>query len=601
MRNFRLTAAAALLTALIAGPSWSYTPGIYEASAQGMKGPVKVAVTFSKDAVTSVKVIEEKETAGIGTTAAAELPRQIVEAQSTKIDGLSGATVTSKAIFAAVEDCIRQAKGDPNQPARSTAPKHAGKTIEAAEDVVIIGSGFSGLAAAVNAAEHGARVTVLEKMSVTGGASAICGGQWAIMGTKLQKKKGVPYDPPQALVYDLIGNGHLKNDLTTLTMFAENSPRAADWAINRFKPKFIDQKLQYRAEFQFDRSLYLKGGCGPAYRKVEKAVRDLGIKIHTDTKAERLIVKDGRIVGVEAHKKDGTKYIFSSKAVLLATGGYGANKAMLIEPLKSALYYGPASATGDGHRMAQAVGAKLELMEFGKRYPNGVEAAPGVAKSIIQGNYRAWLQSGILVNNEGRRLINEKASNHDILTVLEKQKGGMLYLVMDQATWNGFRDGVHTLGITDEDLEKWLAENGRKAPIFAHGATLAEAAAAAGIDGRTLEKTVARYNELVKLGKDEDFGRPAAFMKAAISSEGPYYIVEQKPRFATTMGSVIVDENLQVLNQQGKPIPGLYAAGEIVNAVHGDDSSPGMNVAWGFTSGKVASESILKALGRLEK
>lgn len=182
-------------------------------------------------------------------------------------------------------------------------------------------------------------------------------------------------------------------------------------------------------------------------------MRDLGIKIHTDTKAERLIVKDGRIVGVEAHKKDGTKYIFSSKAVLLATGGYGANKAMLIEPLKSALYYGPASATGDGHRMAQAVGAKLELMEFGKRYPNGVEAAPGVAKSIIQGNYRAWLQSGILVNNEGRRLINEKASNHDILTVLEKQKGGMLYLVMDQATWNGFRDGVHTLGITDEDLE----------------------------------------------------------------------------------------------------------------------------------------------------
>ena len=96
MRIFRLTAAAAFLTALIAGPSWGYTPGTYEASAQGMKGPVKVAVTFSKDAVTSVKVIEEKETAGIGTTAAAELPRQIVEAQSTKIDGLSGATVTRK-------------------------------------------------------------------------------------------------------------------------------------------------------------------------------------------------------------------------------------------------------------------------------------------------------------------------------------------------------------------------------------------------------------------------------------------------------------------------------------------------------------------------
>ena len=246
--------------------------------------------------------------------------------------------------------------------------------------------------------------------------------------------------------------------------------------------------------------------------------------------------------------------------------------------------------------MAEAVGATLRNMPWGKRYPNGVEVAPGVAKSIIQGNYRAWQRSGILVNNEGVRVVNEKASNHNILTVLEKQKGGLLYLVMDESTWQGFREGVHTLGITDEDLEKWLALNGKSTPIFAKGATLEEAAAAAGIDGRNLVKTVERYNAFVAAGKDEDFGRPTNFMKAEISTKGPYYIVEQKPRFATTMGSVVVNERLQVLDSKAKPIPGLYAAGEIINAVHGDDSSPGMNVAWGFTSGKVVAESILEDL-----
>ena len=463
-------------------------------------------------------------------------------------------------------------------------------------DIVVVGAGAAGLSAAVNSADHGAKVVVLEKMPFPGGASAVCGGQYAIQGSDLQKAKGVKYDPPQALVYDLIGNGHLHNDLTTLKVLAEQSPAAANWAIKRFDLKFIDQPLQYRAEFQFDRSLYLVGGCGPMFQSVLKASKDKGVKILTNTKAEELIVEDGEVVGVRAKAKDGSDVTVKAKAVLLATGGYGANKDMLVEPLKSALYYGPVSSTGDGHRMAQKIGAPLQLMEFGKRYPNGVEAAPGRAASVIQGNYRAWTQAGILVNAEGKRVVNEKASNNDIMQVLEKQPGQLLFLVMDQKTFDGFREGVKTLGVTDEDLNKWLAANGKTVPILTKGATLAEAAKAAGVDGATLEKTVVRYNELVTKGKDEDFGRPVAFMKRTVSEQGPYYIIEQKPRFATTMGSLKVDEELRVLDAKGKPIEGLYAAGEIINAVHGDDSSPGMNVSWAFTSGKVVSESILDEL-----
>lgn len=576
----------------------SFTPGTYTASAQGMKGPVTVTVKLSANRIESVTVGANHETQGIGSVAIERLPKAIVSKQSLKVDKVSGASLTSKALLTAVTDCVRQAGGDP-EALKSSAQKTkaiAPKNISA--DIIVIGGGAAGMSAAVNSADHGANVVIVEKMPFMGGASALCGGQYAIQGSQLQKAKGVAYDPPQALVYDLIGNGHNYNDLTTLKVQAEKSPAAADWAIKRFNLKFKDQKLQYRAEFQYDRSLYLEGGCGPMAEQLRQAVKADKIRVYTDTKAEKLLMKNGRVIGVEAKNADGTTYRLTGKAVLLSTGGYGANKDMLVEPLKSALFYGPVSATGDGHRMAQAIGAPLQLMQFGKRYPNGVEAAPGVAKSIIQGNYRAWLQSGILVNSEGKRLINEKASNNNIMQVLEKQPGQMLYLVMDQKTWDAFKSGVYTLGITDQDLEKWLALNGKSAPIFAHGKTLDEAAAHAGVNAAELKKTVARYNELVKLGKDEDFGRPTAFMKATISEEGPFYIVEQKPRFATTMGSLVVNEKLQVLNKSGKVIPGLYAAGEIINAVHGDDSSPGMNISWAFTSGKTVSESMLKAVGK---
>ena len=127
---------------------------------------------------------------------------------------------------------------------------------------------------------------------------------------------------------------------------------------------------------------------------------------------------------------------------------------------------------------------------------------------------------------------------------------------------------------------------------------LKDPAAAAGVDANGLKQTIARYNGFVKNGRDEDFGRPVKFMKKQISPQGPYYLVEQKPRFATTMGSVVVDTSLHVLGKDGQPIPNLYAAGEIANAVHGDDSSPGANVGWGITSGKAVSDVIVKELNR---
>ena len=337
----------------------------------------------------------------------------------------------------------------------------------------------------------------------------------------------------------------------------------------------------------------MEGGC-PGYAQ---SLRDLVAKTDTQvllgTQAKELIVENGAVAGVKA-QGNGTLYTVKAKSVILATGGYGANRDMLTGNLKTTLYYGPVSSTGDGHKMAMKAGAGMQLMPYAKIYYNGLEVAPGVAKSTLTGNANALSLGAIMVNKSGKRVVDEKGTGRSIVTVQSKSEGNQLYLVMDEPTFKIFRDGIKNNGVSPAEVDAWLAKNGKGTPLFAHGKTLAEAAKNAGLNADNLVATVKRYNGFVKSGKDEDFGRKPENMKAAISDQGPYYIVEQKPRFATTMGSVQLSESLQVLDKNGKPIGNLYAAGEIANCVHGDDSAPAANVAWVATSAKLASDSAVK-------
>ena len=155
---------------------------------------------------------------------------------------------------------------------------------------------------------------------------------------------------------------------------------------------------------------------------------------------------------------------------------------------------------------------------------------------------------------------------------------------------------MHINSISEAEIEKWLAADGKKPPVFIRGKSIDEACQKAGINAENLKKTISRYNEFVKAGKDEDFNRPVRFMKKTIDTDGEFFIVEQKPRFVTTLGGVVVTSNLEVKDKNGNVIPGLYAAGEIANSVHGDDSAPGANVGWGATSGKAVSDVIADRL-----
>ena len=568
-----------------------FTPGTYTGVGAGKNGDITVEVTFSAEKIERITVVSHSETPSLSDAAIANIPTQIVEAQSLGVDAVSGATYTSNGIVDAVADAVKQAGGDVE--ALKSVQIAAGEHVEEelTTDVVVVGGGGAGMSAAVRLAELGQQVILFEKASFLGGAISVSGGNQVIMGSQLQADNGVEDDSVESMVADFEANGANKNNEEILTLFAENVGAATDWLVASCGIEF-DAGLHQLGEYSHNRELaYTGGGAGFAER-MRKAVERSGATVYLSTKVESLLVEDGAVVGVKAVSTDGTKeYTVHAANVVLATGGYGNNKDMLTEEMKSALYYGPATSTGDGIRMAEAVNAQTANMEYGKRYPNGIEVDTGIAKSTIAGNIVGWTMSAILVNADGNRVVNEKASNRTILEEELQQPGGMLYLLLDSETFEVWKTKLAPAGISEGDIEKYLAANGTTTPVFAHGETLEEAAAAAGVNAENLAATVEKYNSFVEKGEDADFGRNASYLTMKIGA-GPYYLIEQKPRFATTMGGLVVNTNMQVLNQEGSAISGLYAAGETCGQVMGDDSPSGANNAWAITSGKLAADAI---------
>ena len=566
-----------------------YTPGTYTGTAAGKNGDVKVEVTFSANAIDSVKVVEHSETAGISDGAIENIPAAIVANQSLAVDTVSGATITSDAILKAVADAVAQAGGDVEALKNAAAPAGEKEAKELSADVIVVGGGGAGMAAATRLAQLGKSVILVEKSGFLGGAISVSGGNQVVMGSQLQIDNGVADDSVESMVADFEANGANKNNKEILTLFAENVGATTDWLVANCGITF-EEGLHQLGEYSHNRELAYTGGGAGFAEAMRKAVEEAGVQVLLNTKAESLIADNGTVTGVKAASSD-ADYTLTAGDVVLATGGYGANKDMLTDEMKSALYYGPASSTGEGIQMAQAVGAQTANMEYGKRYPNGIEVSEGMAKSTIAGNIVGWTMSAILVNKDGNRVVNEKASNRTILEEELKQEGGELYLLLDAETFEAWKAKLAPAGISDADIEKYLEANGTTTPVFAHGETLEEAAAAAGINADNLKATVEKYNGFVAKGSDDDFGRAATYLTKTIG-EGPYYIVEQKPRFATTMGGLVINTSMQVLNEAGEPISGLYAAGENCGQVMGDDSPSGANNAWALTSGKLAADAI---------
>ena len=598
-----------LLFVLLGTTAWaqSYTAGVYTAQANGNNGPVTVEVEVSDAEILSVKVTEHAETAGLSDTPIERIPAKIVEGQTLAVDTVSGATNTSNAILKAAEDALAQAGADIEAlKAVQEKDETAGETAERHVQALVIGAGGSGLAAAITLQERGIETLVVDKMANAGGATALTGALINGGCSKQQAERGVT-DDVQTMFMDAMVYGSFQNDARMTWLMVNNTGDSVDWLHDTVGVEF-EEAINHFPEHTNDRAFYPKGKQ-PGYLTgtMEQHYLSNGGELLLETRAQHLLTEDGRVIGASCSTADGTLNIYAD-VTLLATGGYGASVALRPADQMGTLFYGASASTGDGIIMAEEVGAMTHYMQYLKSYPQGIEkpldggniTADG---TTFRGNaYISPLASqtvtlndgAIYVNVEGERCMNENMDFVSIKKVTQKQTDMTVYLVMDQKgydKWMGMMEV--SAGLTPEIVAPWLdADDGK--PVFRKGATVEEAAAKAGIDAEKLSATVAHFNEMVASGKDDDFGR--AEMSVGLDSDGPIYIVEQRLRMATSLGGLKTSTSFEVYDENEQAIDGLYACGEVIGGVHGDESMPSNCVAWAVTSGRLAAKAAADAV-----
>ena len=575
---------AALLTgcstAKTSTETGSMKAGTYTATAEGYHGDITIDVTVSDTAITGIEVTKEEETEGIGKAALPKLVEQAVADQTADVDIVSGATLTSNGFKTALTDALTQAGADMTKFAAASTDKEL-EAVEETVDVVIVGAGVAGLSAALAAQQKGKNVLVLEKMSLVGGASAMAGAGTVATGSTWQKEAGYE-DSAESLKADMMANGHNKNDEATLDIFVNTVGEAFDWLVSE-----DGANVPYEQKDGGARVYSGTGRGSGVVTSLSDSFTNSGGTILTDTKATELVVTDGTVTGVLAQSKD-KAYTIHAQYVILATGGFGHNTDMIPEEYQSYVYAGAAGADGDGLTMAAAVDADTINMEYVNVQPNSIIMPSGLGQYTNPGVATAYKTSGaFIVNQDGLRFMNEQGNAWDMIQAMKVNEAN--YLILDQASFDAFNGAMINSHIyTQEDVDKWVANNGSSNPVMVKADSLEELGSSLSLPESSLSAAAEKYNEDVAKGTDE-FGRT---LTNTISSEGSYYAIQMWLRYYATLGGLHINDQMQVLNTSQEPIEGLYAAGEVVGGLEGDIYYGGSLFGWAMTSGYDAAMSV---------
>ena len=444
-------------------------------------------------------------------------------------------------------------------------------------DVLVIGAGSSGLNAAIAAKRAGAKVVLLEKHSFAGGNSMLAAGGYNAVGTPQQAKKGIK-DNVDLYVKDTMKGGRGKNDPALVRILAEESAAGVKW-LEDMGADLSDVKRSGGATV--DRTHRPHGGMsvGPHIVDVLRAqATKEGVGARVNSRAVKLLLdKDYKIAGAIVHGKHSGYYKIAAKAVVLATGGYGQNKEMIAvyrPTFKDMTSSNNVTSTGDGIKMALNIGASMTDIDWVQAHPTvGLDS-----RILISETVRGV--GAIMVNVKGARFVNELTTRDRASDAILHQPERRAWLVFDNDLYKSAKmvRGYDHLGML------------KKAD------TVAELAKLCGMDAKTLEETVKSYNKFKKAGKDEAFGRPD--MPLGVE-KAPFYAVAVAPGIHHTMGGVAITTESEVLDIQSRPIPGLYAAGEVTGGVHGFNRLGGNAIADTVVFGRRSGEHAAKyALGK---
>lgn len=555
---------------------------VFEGTGNGKHGDIKVEVTMKDNHIEDIKVLNHGENKVLAEPVYEELEQTIINQNSTEVDVVTGSTATSEGYLEAVNDAIKKS-GMTLVASKKVSNKSEKEPTEQTFDVVVVGSGGAGFSAAIEAKEAGKSVVLIEKMPAVGGNTLISGAEMNVPNNWVQEKLGIKGDSPEKMAEDTIKGGDELGDPHMIQVMTENALDAATWLKDDIKVEFLDDQLFQFGGHSYKRALIPKGHTGQEVITKFRAKADkLEIPIKLNTTAKELIQENNRITGVKAENKEGQMITYKAKnGVVLTTGGFGSNVEMrkkynekMDESYMSTVTEG---STGDGIIMAEAVGADLTNMENIQTYPI-CNPKTGVISLLADTRF----DGAILVNQEGKRFVEELERRDVISNAILEQTGGYTYQL-----WNDDINKISgTIKVHEAEYEELL-----KQKMIVKADTLEEAAAFFGIDIQNLKETVKKVNQYAKDGKDEEFNHRGELVSLA---KGPYYIEKAAPSVHHTMGGLVINDKTEVLNKDGQPIPGLYAAGELTGVIHGSNRLGGNAITDIIVFGRIAGQEVSK-------
>lgn len=441
-------------------------------------------------------------------------------------------------------------------------------------DVVIVGTGGAGMSAAIAAYDKGlTNVVLLEKMGVSGGNTNYSSSGMNASETKFQKEQGIK-DSNTLFVQETLDGGHNTGNPELVKFMCDNSAGAIDWLDNLgIKLDNITQtggmsvKRCHRPSDGSAVGLTLVPGLLDAVN-----ARNIPIKMKCEAKE---LIKDGdAVTGVKVNL-NGKERTLNAKAVILATGGLGANQDMVVRyrpDLKGYVTTNQPGATGDGYVMAERAGAELVQMDQIQIHPTVEQETSTLIAEGVRGG------GAILVNSEGKRFFNEMSTRDKVSAAELEQPGGFAWCVFDQQVY---------------DANKAVAKYD-KAGLVKKADSLESLATAIGVDATTLQATVDAYNAITSDGTPDEFGRTEGCIAF---QPGAMYAIKVAPGVHHEMGGVRINAKNEALDESGNPVPGLYAAGEVTGGIHGNNRIGGNAVCdievFGRNVGEVVAESLV--------
>ena len=588
--------------------------GDFTATAKGFGGDVSVTLTLTDGVITGCTAEGKDETEGVGSQAIAKMPGEIAESGSIAVDGVSGATITSTAIKEAAAAALTAAGLNPDDYKTAVENDAAAEDSTVDADVVVVGAGGAGMTAAITAAAEGKSVVILESQSMVGGNSVRATGGMNAGKTVYQDENefgesaGVEktlktaaekyadnetitalaktvseqwaayqanptgyFDSVELMELDTMIGGKGINDPELVETLCANSADAIDWLdehgitlhnVSSFGGASV--KRIHRPVNAEGKTVSVGSYMIPL---LEENCKKAGVQILLNTTANEILTDaNGAAAGIKATGSTGETVTVNAKAVVLTTGGFGANLDMVVKykpELKGFMTTNAAGIQGQGIEMAEAIGAATVDMDQIQIHPTVEANTAALITEGLRGD------GAILINEEGQRFIDE-VGTRDVVSAAEiAQTGSYSWLVVDQA-----------MADASSVIQGYI-----KKGYTVTGSTYEELGKAMGVDAAAFAETMEKWNGYVEAKNDPDFGRTSF---ANPLNTAPYYAVKVTAGVHHTMGGLKINANTEVLNEKGEVIPGLFAAGEVTGGVHGANRLGGNAVADFTVFGRIA-------------